>query len=112
MYENVKKFFDRYDSDPELRQRIRLAEEQYPGSLEIREAVVSHILLPEAEALGLPFTLMELKIYETKLKAQRGKDVAPSEEELAMPPEEHSYWLVDHGWEFAKPDLGEVEQDG
>ena len=36
MNENVKKCFEIYDADPRLRERIRLAEEAYPGSLEIR----------------------------------------------------------------------------
>ena len=85
MNENVKKFFEIYDSDPRLRERIRLAEEAYPGSLEI----------------------MDLLVYETRLKAQRQQDVELTEEELAAPMEDHSYWLIDHGWEFQKPELGD-----
>lgn len=107
MIENVKKFFELYHSDPELQEQICQAEEMYPGSLEIRDAVASHVLLPVAESLGLPFTLMELKVYETRLKAERNKDVALTEEELAQPLEDSCYWLVDHGWEFEKPDLGD-----
>ena len=30
-------FFARYDDDEALRERVRLAEEYYPGSLELRE---------------------------------------------------------------------------
>lgn len=52
---NVCKFFEIYDSDEALRERIRMAEENYPGSLELREALVEDILLPVAEELGLPF---------------------------------------------------------
>lgn len=106
MNENVKKFFEIYDSDPRLRERIRLAEEAYPGSLEIRDALVQHVLLPVAEELGLPFTIMDLLVYETRLKAQRQQDVELTEE-LAAPMEDHSYWLIDHGWEFQKPELGD-----
>ena len=110
MNENVKKFFEIYDSDPRLRERIRLAEEAYPGSLEIRDALVQHVLLPVAEELGLPFTIMDLLVYETRLKAQRQQDVELTAEdlkELAAPMEDHSYWLIDHGWEFQKPELGD-----
>lgn len=107
MNENVKKFFEIYESDPRLRERIRLAEEAYPGSLEIRDALVQHVLLPVAEELGLPFTIMDLLVYETRLKAQRQQDVELTEEELAAPMEDHSYWLIDHGWEFQKPELGD-----
>ena len=58
MNENVKKFFEIYNSDPDLQKRVRQAEEQYPGSLEIRDAVVKNVLLPVAEELGLPFTII------------------------------------------------------
>lgn len=107
MNENVKKFFEIYDSDPELRERLRRAEEEFPGSLEIRDGVVQHVLLPVAEEMGLPFTVMDLLVYETRLKAQRQQDVELTEEELAAPIEDYRYWLIDHGWEFQKPDLGE-----
>ena len=57
-----------------------------------------------AEELGLPFSLLDLKVYETKKKARYHQDVALTEEELAQPLEEHHYWLLEHGWEFAKPE--------
>ena len=104
MYENVEKFFAIYDADPALRERLCQAEAAYPGSLEIREAVAEHVLLPLAEELGLPFSLLDLKVYETKKKARYHQDVALTEEELAQPLEEHHYWLLEHGWEFAKPE--------
>lgn len=104
MYENVEKFFALYESDPALRERLQLAEESYPGSLEIREAVAEYVLLPVAEELGLPFSLLELKVYETKKKARYHQDVALTEEELARPLEEPHYWLLEHGWEFVKPE--------
>ena len=90
MNENVKKFFEIYDSDPELRERLRRAEEEFPGSLEIRDGVVQHVLLPVAEEMGLPFTVMDLLVYETRLKAQRQQDVELTEEELAAPIEDYS----------------------
>ncbi len=110
MNENVKKFFEIYNSDPDLQKRVRQAEEQYPGSLEIRDAVVKNVLLPVAEELGLPFTIMDLLVYETKLKAQRQQDVELTEEELAAPLQDNTYWLIDHGWEFQKPELGEKSE--
>ena len=106
MNENVKRFFEIYDSDPELRERLRRAELEFPGSLELRAGVVQHVLLPVAEELGLPFTIMDLLVYETRLKAQRQQDVELTEEELSAPDQDYSYWLIDHGWEFQKPELG------
>ena len=104
MYENVEKFFALHDADPALRERLRLAEEAYPGSLEIREAVAEHVLLPVAAELGLPFSLLELKVYETKKKARYHQDVALTKEELVQPLEEPHYWLLEHGWEFVRPE--------
>ena len=87
--ENVIKFFAQYDEDEELRERVRLAEEYYPGSLELREPLVEAVLLPIAAELELPFTVGELRTYETKLKLER-----QAKEEVG----EFSYWLLDHGW--------------
>lgn len=100
MNENVVKFFDRYENDPELRRRLSEAEAAYPGSLEIRDAVVQEILLPVAEELGLPFTLLDLRVYETKMQALRSPDREMSPEELAED-HEYRYWLNDHGWSYA-----------
>ncbi len=96
---NVIKFLQRYDSDPELRERVEQAELAYPGSLEIREAVVEDVLIPIAEDLGLGFTLMDLYDYERQLKHERSRDVELSEEELSAADTEYHYWLVDKGWE-------------
>ena len=95
---NVVKFLRQYDSDPELRKKVADAEAAYPGSLEIREAVVEDVLIPIAEEMGLGFTLMDLYTYERKLKNERSKDVELTEAELAAEDEEYSYWLVDRGW--------------
>lgn len=100
MNENVVKFFELYDSDPALRQRISEAEAAYPGSLEIRDAVASAVLLPVAEELGLPFTLLDLRVYETKMQALRSPDREMSREELEND-QEYSYWLNGRGWSYS-----------
>lgn len=100
MNENVAKFFELYDSDSELRRRISEAEAAYPGSLEIRDAVVTDILLPVAEELGLPFTLRDLRIYETKLQAERCPDAPMTERELNED-REYRYWLLGRGWSYS-----------
>ena len=56
-------FFARYDDDEALRERVRLAEEYYPGSLELREPLVEAVLLPIAAELDLPFTVGERRAY-------------------------------------------------
>ena len=98
MTENTERFFALYDSDEALRRRVAEAEACYPGSLEIREDVVENVLLPIAEELGLPFTVKELRSYETRMKLRRIKpEGIPEEgEEIEEPPR---YWLLDYGWE-------------
>ena len=96
MNENVVKFFELYDSDPELRARVQAAEDAYPGSIEIREYVVEDVLIPIAEEMGLGFTLTDLKKYETKLKFQHSTEPAIKEgDEVNLP----VYWLMDRGWQ-------------
>ena len=51
---NVDKFFEIYDADPALQARVQQAMDSYPGSLEIRDVMTEHVLLPVAEELGLP----------------------------------------------------------
>ena len=98
MIENAEKFFARCESDEALRARIAEAEANYPGSLEIREAVVENVLLPIAEELGLPFTVKELRAYETRMKLSRIRPAGIPEEgeEIEEP---FRYWLLDYGWE-------------
>ena len=79
MNENVIKFFERYDADEALRSRVAEAEANYPGSLEIREALCEAVLLPIAQEIGLPFTLDDKWLAEP----DDGGD---------------SYWLLDRGW--------------
>ena len=98
MIENAEKFFERSARDEELRRRVLEAEAMYPGSLEIREAVVEDVLLPIAAELGLPFTVQDLRAYETRVKLRSAKgDVAMEEDEPIEDPV--SYWLLGYGWE-------------
>ena len=100
MTENVTRFFERYDADPALRVRIEGAVASYPGSLEIRESLVEAVLLPIAEELGLPFTVSELRAYETRKKLSRMKPDTPIEEgEEDEDADFEGYWLLDRGWE-------------
>lgn len=96
MNENVIKFFELYDADPELRAKVQAAEDAYPGSLEIREYVVEDVLIPIAEEMGLGFTLLDLKKYETRLKFKHSTEPAIEEgDEVVLP----VYWLLDRGWQ-------------
>ena len=100
MTENVSKFFERYNEDPALRTRVEEAVACYPGSLEIRESLVEAVLLPIAEELGLPFTVDELRAYETRKKLSRIKpDVQIEEGEEDDDADFEGYWLLDRGWE-------------
>ena len=101
MNENVVKFFELYDSDEALRKRIEDAEAAYPGSLEIRDAVIEAVLLPVARELGLPFTLRDLRVYESVMSAKRCPDEEMTEEELSESGE-YSYWFNGRGWSYDK----------
>ena len=100
MTDNVNRFFERYDTDAALRSRVEEAVACYPGSLEIRESLVEAVLLPIAASLGLPFTVEELRAYETGKKLSRIKPDVPiaegAEDEDA---DFEGYWLLDRGWE-------------
>ena len=93
--ENVEKFFERYNSEEALRDKVRTAVDMYPGSLEIRECLVEETLLPIAESEGLPFSLDDLRKYETRLKMSKSLDVEIDPDE---PEDETVYWLIDRGW--------------
>ena len=100
MTENVSLFFERCEAEPALKQRILEAVAAYPGSLEVRESLVEAVLLPIAEAEGLPFTVQELRAYETRLKLSRIKpDVQIEEGEEDEDEDFEGYWLLDRGWE-------------
>lgn len=106
MNENVVKFFELYDNDEALRKRIEDAEAAYPGSLEIRDAVIEAVLLPVARELGLPFTLRELRVYESVMSAKRCPDEEMTEKELSESGE-YSYWFNGRGWSYDKNLFGE-----
>ena len=100
MTENVSRFFEQYEADAALRARIDEAVAAYPGSLEIRESLAEAVLLPIAEDLGLPFTIQELRAYETRKKLSRVKpDVPIQEGEEDEDADFEGYWLLDRGWE-------------
>lgn len=100
MTENVSLFFERYHGEPSLRERVEQAVAAYPGSLEVRESLAEAVLLPIAEELGLPFTVQELRAYETRLKLSRIKPDVPIEEGSEDEDADfEGYWLLDRGWE-------------
>ena len=99
---DVVRFFEKYDQDAELRQRIKDAENMYPGSLEIRDAVVEDVLLPVAAELGFYFTVEDLFAYEKAKKAAMSKNVELTEAELKAEDTEPDFWLVDRGWQSDK----------
>lgn len=104
MNEAVTAFFDVCNSDPDLRRRVAEAEECYPGSLEIREALVKAVLLPIAAELGYEFTVEDLRAYETRLKLRIAKKnsegSAEEDAESGFTGDDSPvhYWLLDYGW--------------
>ncbi len=97
---NADIFFERYEADWTLRARVQQAVNEYPGSLEVRESLVEAVLLPVAAELGLPFTLQELRAYETRKKLSRVRPDVPIEEgEEDEDADFEGYWLLDRGWE-------------
>ena len=91
---NVDKFFEIYDADPALQARVQQAMDCYPGSLEIRDVMTEHVLLPVAEELGLPFTLKELRNYELLKWGRQHQDRELTDDEMAAD-DETTYWLVE-----------------
>ena len=98
MLDNAVTFFERYRTDEVLRNRVREAVDAYPGSLEIREALVEHTLLPIARELGLDFSVAELRAYETRIKMSRLNK--SDEDYFASVGDEEGFWLLDNGWEY------------
>lgn len=97
MNENVAVFFARYENEQSLRDRVKLALDCYPGSLEVRESVVKNVLLPIAREEGLDFTVDNLRKYETRKKMK--KAAMDNDEWLAMEDDGgDDFWLLDHGW--------------
>ena len=108
MLDNAVKFFEQYKRDEALRARVREAVDAYPGSLEIREALVEHALLPIARELGLDFTVAELRAYETRVKM--GRLNKSDEEYFAEIEDEEGFWLLDNGWEYGEDVLRAGEE--
>ena len=96
---NVERFFAQYETDSALQQKVADGLANYPGSLEIRESVVEHVLLPVAAEAGLPFTVKELRAYETRKKLRNRKEDVPIDENEPLE-EQAEYWLLDRGWEW------------
>ena len=71
---NTELFFERYENDEALRQRVEEALAVYPGSLELRA-------------------------YETRKKLQNRKEDVPIEEDEPLE-DPIEYWLLDRGWEW------------
>ena len=106
---NVEAFFERYEAEPELQQKVEDALACYPGSLELRESVVEYVLLPIAEEEGLPFTVQDLRAYETRKKLQNMKPDVQIEEGDPME-EPVTYWLLERGWEWDDTQIRKREQ--
>ena len=70
----VSQFMALYQSDPDLQEKFAQAEAAYPGSLDIREAVVEEILLPLAKEAGFSFTVEDLRSYETAVYLDKHRD--------------------------------------
>ena len=103
---NAEKFFKLYHADAALREELEQALAVYPGSLEIREAVVEDVLLPVARRLGLPFSVEELRTYETEKKLRSAKaDVQQTEDEIEEPEE---FWLIGYGWEWDETQIKDI----
>lgn len=99
---NVDKFFEIYDADPALQARVQQAMDCYPGSLEIRDVMTEHVLLPVAEELGLPFTLKELRNYELLKWGRQHQDRELTDDEMAAD-DETTYWLLDRAGRMMRP---------
>ena len=96
---NVEAFFQRLETESALRERLDRVLAEYPGSLELRESVAEYVLLPVAAEAGLPFTVQELRAYETRKKLQNIRPDVQIEE--GEPDEEPPvYWLLESGWEW------------
>ena len=106
MTENVEKFFALYEADAALRQRIADAEAAWPGCLELREDVVNAVLIPAAEEVGLPFTVKDLRAYETRIKLERSMRDEITDEDEAF----EGFWLLDRGWAYDEDLISQAEE--
>ena len=104
---NVDKFFELYDADPALQARVQQAMDSYPGSLEIRDVMTEHVLLPVAEELGLPFTLKELRNYELLKWGRQHQDRELTDDEMAELRQCGVRWRDNGLFALPMPRLGE-----
>ena len=93
--EAVRQFMALYQNDPHLQERFAQAEASYPGSLDIREAVVEELLLPLAAESGFIFTVEDLRAYETGVYLEKHRD---EEQDPDEPDDETVFFLLDRGW--------------
>ena len=91
----VSQFMALYQSDPDLQEKFAQAEAAYPGSLDIREAVVEEILLPLAKEAGFSFTVEDLRSYETAVYLDKHRD---EEQDPDAPDDVTIFFLLDRGW--------------
>ena len=90
----VSQFMALYQSDPDLQEKFAQAEAAYPGSLDIREAVVEEILLPLAKEAGFSFTVEDLRSYETAVYLDKHRD---EEQDPDAPDDDTIFFLLDRG---------------
>ena len=100
---NVEQFFLLSKEDLSVQKKLSEGLAAYPGSLEVREAVAENVLLPVAEEYGLPFSLEDLRTYETERKLRNLEEGEPTEDE-------EEYWLLDRGWEWDKTMIPEIPE--
>lgn len=93
--ETVRQFIELFRRDTNLQEKYAEAEANYPGSLELREAVVEELLLPLAEEAGYAFTVEDLRRYETGVYLQKHKD---EEQDSDEPDDDTVFFLLERGW--------------
>ena len=93
--EAVRQFMTLFQKDPSLQEKYARAEASYPGSLDIREAVVEELLLPLAAEAGFFFTVEDLRAYETDVYLEKHRDEEQNPED---PDDETVFFLLDRGW--------------
>ena len=106
---NVEQFFLLSKENLSVQKKLSEGLAAYPGSLEVREAVAENVLLPVAEEYGLPFSLEDLRTYETERKLRNLKEDLPLEEGEPTEDEEE-YWLLDRGWEWDETMIPEIPE--
>ena len=93
--ETVRQFIELFHKDALLQEKFDQAEANYPGSLELREAVVEELLLPLAQEAGYFFTVEDLRRYETEVYLEKHKD---EEQNPDDPDDETVFFLLERGW--------------